>query len=167
MAACQLSDTSIWLTKPTYIQISSFTVDLDLYWFPKYPSHSQILSDFLLKKWLMAQARKADLRTIPEQVILSEVRRMVEQMQALNRQLVETEATIEEYFKPIDKSAEIIMNMQLQKDEMQAKEMLKVMQEQAMIQREMAQKKLEVNSTNVSQPAPEKESMPSNQEHLK
>lgn len=39
---------------------------------------------------IQAQARKADLRTIPEQVILSEVRRMVEQMQALNRQLVET-----------------------------------------------------------------------------
>ncbi|RWW43969.1 hypothetical protein BHE74_00050326 [Ensete ventricosum] len=77
------------------------------------------------------------------------------------------EATIEEYFKPIDKSAEIIMNMQLQKDEKQAKEMLKVMQEEAMIQREMAQKKLEVNSTNVSHPAPEKESIPSNQEHLK
>ncbi|CAL9110020.1 uncharacterized protein LOC135588564 isoform X2 [Musa acuminata AAA Group] len=121
----------------------------------------------LQKRIEQAQARKADLRTIPEQVILSEVRRMVEQMQALNRQLVETEAAIEEYFKPIDKSAEIIMNMQLQKDEKQAKEMLKVMQEQAMIQREMAQKKLEVNSTNVSQPAPEKESMPSNQEHLK
>ncbi|URE38619.1 hypothetical protein MUK42_15784 [Musa troglodytarum] len=114
-----------------------------------------------------AQARKADLRRIPEQAVLSEVRRMVEQMQALNRQLEETEATIEEYFKPIDKSAEIIMNMQLQKDEMQAKEMLKVMQEQVMIQREMAQKKLEVNSANVSHPAPEKESMPSNQEHLK
>ncbi|THU70924.1 hypothetical protein C4D60_Mb08t30120 [Musa balbisiana] len=121
----------------------------------------------LQKRIEQAQARKADLRTIPEQVILSEVRRMVEQMQALNRQLVETEATIEEYFKPIDKSVEIIMNMQLQKDEKQAKEMLKVMQEQAMIQREMAQKKLEVNSANVSQPAPEKESMPSNQEHLK
>ncbi|KAJ8492079.1 hypothetical protein OPV22_013800 [Ensete ventricosum] len=114
-----------------------------------------------------AQARKGDLRRIPEQAILSEVRRMVEQMQALNRQLEETEATIEEYFKPIDKSAEIIMNMQLQKDEKQAKEMLKVMQEEAMIQREMAQKKLEVNSTNVSHPAPEKESIPSNQEHLK
>ncbi|RRT61108.1 hypothetical protein B296_00027800 [Ensete ventricosum] len=229
---------------------------------------------------LQAQARKGDLRRIPEQAILSEVRRMVEQMQALNRQLEETvkeeeeagkafasvsrsnphtivssngvadsrkgrwamrrerlrvslakmracfelssfsrrandlirkqvgdhiivarayvpftrwlklesskcltssssgihanasllgtsEATIEEYFKPIDKSAEIIMNMQLQKDEKQAKEMLKVMQEEAMIQREMAQKKLEVNSTNVSHPAPEKESIPSNQEHLK
>ncbi|RZS00419.1 hypothetical protein BHM03_00030116 [Ensete ventricosum] len=181
---------------------------------------------------LQAQSRKGNLRRIPEQAILSEVRRMVEQMQALNRQLEETvkeeeeageafasvsrsnphtivssngvadsrkgwwamrrerlrvslakmracfelssfsrrandEATIEEYFKPIDKSAEIIMNMQLQKDEKQAKEMLKVMQEEAMIQREMAQKKLEVNSTNVSHPAPEKESIPSNQEHLK
>ncbi|CAL9131595.1 unnamed protein product [Musa textilis] len=121
----------------------------------------------LQKQIEQAQARKADLRRIPEQAVLSEVRRMVEQMQALNRQLEETEATIEEYFKPIDKSAEIIMNMQLQKDEMQAKEMLKVMQEQVMIQREMAQKKLEVNSANVSHPAPEKESMPSNQEHLK
>lgn len=37
-----------------------------------------------------AEERKAALRKIPEQVILSEVRRMVEEMQSLNKKLEET-----------------------------------------------------------------------------
>ncbi|KAL2319248.1 hypothetical protein Fmac_028217 [Flemingia macrophylla] len=36
------------------------------------------------------QARKAAINKVPEQVILSEVRRMVEEMQALNKKLEET-----------------------------------------------------------------------------
>ena len=39
---------------------------------------------------MQAQERKAALRKIPEQTVLSEVRRMVEDMQALNRKLEET-----------------------------------------------------------------------------
>ncbi|XP_038987005.1 uncharacterized protein LOC103703207 [Phoenix dactylifera] len=112
------------------------------------------------------QARKQELRRIPEQAILSEVRCMVEQMQALNRQLEETEAAIEEYFKPIDKNAEIIMDMQLEKEEKQMKEMLKAMNEQAMLQREMAAKKI-VSSADVSHPTQQMASTPSNQEQAK
>lgn len=37
-----------------------------------------------------AEERKAALRKIPEQVILSEVRHMVEEMQSLNKKLEET-----------------------------------------------------------------------------
>ncbi|WOL11850.1 hypothetical protein Cni_G20614 [Canna indica] len=119
----------------------------------------------LHKRVEQAQARKVELRRLPEQAILSEVRRMVEQMQELNRQLEETEAAIEEYFKPIDKNAQIIINMQLEKEEKQAKEMLKVMRENAMLDKEMAMKNLEANNSNVVHPAPEKESVPSNQQH--
>ncbi|XP_010912486.1 uncharacterized protein [Elaeis guineensis] len=120
----------------------------------------------LQKRIEKAQARKEELRRIPEQAILSEVRRMVEQMQALNRQLEETEAAIEEYFKPIDKNAEMIMNMQLEKEEKQMKEMLKAMHEQAMLQREMAAKKI-VGSADVSHPTQQMASTPSNQEQAK
>ncbi|XP_074568608.1 uncharacterized protein LOC141825115 [Curcuma longa] len=111
-----------------------------------------------------AQAKKAALRRLPEQIILSEVRQMVEQMQALNQQLEETEAAIEEYFKPIDKGAELLMSMQLEKEEKHAQEMVKVMRENVMLQREMAQKKFEVNRSDTGRPASEKESVLPNQE---
>jgi len=41
-----------------------------------------------------AQARRAAINKVPEQVILSEVRRMVEEMQALNKKLEETVSCI-------------------------------------------------------------------------
>ncbi|KAJ0976896.1 hypothetical protein J5N97_012370 [Dioscorea zingiberensis] len=102
----------------------------------------------LQKQIEQAQARKVEMRKVPEQVILSEVRRMVEEMQALNRKLEETEAAIEDYFKPLDKNAEMIMNMQLEKEERQMKDMLKTMQEQAMLQKEMAEQPISNNTTN-------------------
>lgn len=40
--------------------------------------------------YVQAQERKAALRKIPEQAILAEVRRMVEEMQNLNKKLEET-----------------------------------------------------------------------------
>lgn len=109
----------------------------------------------LQKRLEKAQARKEELRKQPEQVILSEVRQMVQQMQALNQQLEETETAIDEYFKPIDKNAQIIMDMQLEKEEKNMKEMAKVMQEQITMQREIAMKRaeataIESNDTQVS-----------------
>uniref|UniRef100_A0A0E0KQT2 Uncharacterized protein n=1 Tax=Oryza punctata TaxID=4537 RepID=A0A0E0KQT2_ORYPU len=88
-----------------------------------------------------AQAKKEELRKQPEQIILSEVRQMVQQMQSLNQQLEEAETAIDEYFKPIDKNAKIIMDMQLEKEEKQIKEMTKVMQDQIAMQREIASKR--------------------------
>ncbi|XP_043698183.1 uncharacterized protein LOC122648930 [Telopea speciosissima] len=90
------------------------------------------------------QERKAALRRIPEQVILSEVRRMVEEMQTVNRKLEETEAAIEEYFKPLDKQAELIMNTQLEGEERRMKEMMKAMHEQAVPEKVEAEKMAKV-----------------------
>ncbi|KAJ4954456.1 hypothetical protein NE237_011239 [Protea cynaroides] len=95
-----------------------------------------------------AQERKVALRKIPEQVILSEVRHMVEEMQALNRKLEETEAAIEDYFKPIDKQAEVIVNMQLEGEEKRMREMKAAMHEQALLVKAEAEKMEKVCNVN-------------------
>ncbi|CAI9091519.1 OLC1v1026575C1 [Oldenlandia corymbosa var. corymbosa] len=87
-----------------------------------------------------AQAKKEALKKVPEQIILSEVRKMVEDMQALNKKLEETEAAIEEYFKPIDQEAHMIMKMQLDSEETKMKELMKTMQQQALLERDEAEK---------------------------
>lgn len=87
-----------------------------------------------------AQERKEALKQVPEQIILSEVRRMVEDMQALNKKLEETEAAIEDYFKPIDKQADIIMKMQLEGEERKMKDMMSAMQQQALLEKAEAEK---------------------------
>ncbi|XP_058222149.1 uncharacterized protein LOC131332099 [Rhododendron vialii] len=89
----------------------------------------------LQKRLQHAEERKAAVRKIPEQIILTEVRRMVEDMQAMNRKLEETEASINEYFKPLDKEAEIIMKTQLDGEEKSMKEMMKAMQTQALLEK--------------------------------
>uniref|UniRef100_A0A0D9W524 Uncharacterized protein n=1 Tax=Leersia perrieri TaxID=77586 RepID=A0A0D9W524_9ORYZ len=94
----------------------------------------------------MAQAKKEMLRKQPEQIILSEVRQMVQQMQALNQHLEETETAIDEYFKPIDKNAQIIMDLQMEKEERQMKEMAKIMQDQISMQRELASKRAQASA---------------------
>ncbi|KAJ1696329.1 hypothetical protein LUZ63_004841 [Rhynchospora breviuscula] len=90
----------------------------------------------LQEKIRKAQAKREEVKKLPEQVILSEVRRMVEEMQGLNRLLEETEAKIEEHFKPIDEAANRIINLQMEKEERRMKEMMKIAHEQAMMQRE-------------------------------
>ncbi|KAJ8644803.1 hypothetical protein MRB53_006551 [Persea americana] len=103
-----------------------------------------------VKAYHTAQARKASLRKIPEQAMLAEVRRMVEEMQTLNRKLEETEATIEEYFKPIDREAQIIMNMQLEGEEKTMREMMKAMQEQAVLEKAAAEKMAKMSSADAN-----------------
>ncbi|KAF8032725.1 hypothetical protein BT93_D1593 [Corymbia citriodora subsp. variegata] len=105
----------------------------------------------LEKRLQQVQERKTTLRKVPEQVILSEVRRMVEEMQALNKRLEETESAIEEYFKPIDKQAEAIMKMQLEGEERTMKEMVKTMQRQALLEREDLDKLANVKCAEVDQ----------------
>ncbi|KAL8486738.1 hypothetical protein ACS0TY_023436 [Phlomoides rotata] len=99
-------------------------------------------SPFLLKFLLFdkAQARKAALDKVPEQLIISEVRKMVEEMQALNKKLEETEAAIEDYFKPIDNQAEMIMKAQLNGEEKRMREMMATMQRQALLEKAEAEK---------------------------
>ncbi|KAJ4831557.1 hypothetical protein Tsubulata_045076 [Turnera subulata] len=75
-----------------------------------------------------AQAEKEAMKLIPEKLILTEVRRMVEDMQKLNKTLEQTEKAIEEYFSPLDKQAEAIMKMQLESQSKSMTEMAKAMQ---------------------------------------
>ncbi|XP_008465889.1 uncharacterized protein LOC103503473 [Cucumis melo] len=92
------------------------------------------------KRLKQAEERKAAIRKMPEQAILGEVRRMVEEMQTLNKTLEETESAIEEYFKPIDKEAEALMKIQLEGEERSMKDMVKVMQQQALFKQAEAGK---------------------------
>lgn len=50
------------------------------------------------------------------------------------------EAAIEEYFKPIDKEAEMIMKTQLEGEERTMKEMMKAMHQQALLEKAEAEK---------------------------
>ncbi|KAK1356462.1 putative Golgin subfamily A member 6-like protein 4 [Heracleum sosnowskyi] len=105
-----------------------------------------------------AEERKAALRKIPEQVILSEVRRMVEEMQSLNKKLEETEAAIDEYFSPLDKEAETIMKIQLEGEEKSMKEMVKTMQRQAILEKEEAERIANVGDVDAKQHMQDKSS---------
>uniref|UniRef100_A0A0E0P9B5 Uncharacterized protein n=2 Tax=Oryza rufipogon TaxID=4529 RepID=A0A0E0P9B5_ORYRU len=62
------------------------------------------------------------------------------------QQRIARETAIDEYFKPIDKNAKIIMDMQLEKEEKQIKEMTKVMQDQIAMQREIASKRAQATA---------------------
>ncbi|OIV95412.1 hypothetical protein TanjilG_06281 [Lupinus angustifolius] len=99
----------------------------------------------LEKRVQQVQERKVAVNKVPEQLILSEVRRMVEEMQALNKKLDETEAAIEEYFKPLDGEAEIIMKMQLEREEKTSHMMMSALEEQAALQAAEAERNASVN----------------------
>ncbi|KAF3448254.1 hypothetical protein FNV43_RR08967 [Rhamnella rubrinervis] len=105
----------------------------------------------LEKRVQQAQERKAALRKIPEQAILAEVRRMVEEMQNLNKKLDETEAAIEQYFKPIDKEAETLMKMQLEGEEKTMRDMVKAMQQQALLENTESNKTAKVHDIDPNQ----------------
>nr|XP_017232786.1 PREDICTED: uncharacterized protein LOC108206872 isoform X1 [Daucus carota subsp. sativus]XP_017232789.1 PREDICTED: uncharacterized protein LOC108206872 isoform X1 [Daucus carota subsp. sativus] len=98
-----------------------------------------------------AEESKLALKKIPEQVILSEVRRMVEEMQSLNKKLEETENAIDDYFSPLDKEAEMIVKTQLEGEEKPIKEMVKTVQRHAMIEKEEAEKFANVRCANATQ----------------
>ncbi|KAG8379570.1 hypothetical protein BUALT_Bualt07G0102700 [Buddleja alternifolia] len=50
----------------------------------------------LQQRLQQAQERKAALKKVPEQIIISEVRRMVEDMQSLNKKLEETSSNTDQ-----------------------------------------------------------------------
>ncbi|KAI3713290.1 hypothetical protein L1987_71864 [Smallanthus sonchifolius] len=87
----------------------------------------------LEKRITEAQRMKQEIRKIPEKLILSEVRQMVEEMQSVNKQLEDTEASIDEYFKSVDKQAEMIVEMKLKEEEKTMKQMMQAMKAQALI----------------------------------
>lgn len=89
-------------------------------------------------------------------MILSQVRQMVEEMQALNKKLEETETAIDEYFKPLDKEAEIVMKMQLEGEEKAMREMVKTMQSQALLEKAEAERLAAVKNSDANQDVQEK-----------
>ncbi|KAF4404192.1 hypothetical protein CsatB_004335 [Cannabis sativa] len=116
-----------------------------------------------------AEAKKAAIRKIPEQVILSEVRRMVEEMQNLNKKLEETEAAIEDYFKPLDKEAEILMKAQLEGEEKTMRQMMTAMQQQALLEKTEAEQNAKVHNvdTNNTSTQESESSGPPNQAQMR
>ncbi|KAE9598256.1 hypothetical protein Lal_00004192 [Lupinus albus] len=100
------------------------------------------------------QERKAAINKVPEQMILSEVRNMVEEMQALNKKLEETEAAVEEYFKPLDNEAEIIMKMQLEGEERTSQMMMNALEEQAALQTAKAKQNASISQAVSSESNP-------------
>lgn len=109
----------------------------------------------LEKRITAAERRKADIRKIPEQLIISEVRQMVEEMQAVNKQLEDTEAAINEYFKPVDKQAGMIVEMQLQEEEKTMKQMMQAMKAQALLEEEEADKNGNLKIADTKQETPD------------
>ncbi|KAI3494767.1 hypothetical protein L1887_40378 [Cichorium endivia] len=101
----------------------------------------------LEKRIIEAEKKKAEIRKIPEQLILSEVRQMVEEMKAVNKQLEDTEAAINEYFSPVDKQAEMIVEMQLKEEEKTMKQMMQAMKAQALLDQEEAHKNANLKIT--------------------
>ncbi|KAK9275763.1 hypothetical protein L1049_023032 [Liquidambar formosana] len=120
----------------------------------------------LQQRLQQAEARKAALKRIPEQIILSELRRMVGDMQSLNKKLDETEAAIKEYFNPIDKEAEIIMKMQLEGEEKTMREMVKAMQKEALLEKADLDKIENVHNADTNEHKQEQESNISHQAQM-
>lgn len=112
----------------------------------------------LQQRLQQAEERKAAVRKIPEQMILSEVRRMVEEMQALNKKLEDTETAIDEYFKPLDQQAEEVVKMQLKGDERRKDELMEAMQRQALLEMAQAEKLKNMQMLNTNKHVQEKTS---------
>ncbi|KAH0742515.1 hypothetical protein KY290_035558 [Solanum tuberosum] len=112
----------------------------------------------LQQRLQQAEERKAAVRKIPEQMILSEVRRMVEEMQALNKKLEDTETAITDYFKPLDQQAEEVVKMQLKGDEKRKDEMMEAMQKQALLEMAQAEKQKITRMLNTNKHVQEKTS---------
>ncbi|CAL1365984.1 unnamed protein product [Linum trigynum] len=118
----------------------------------------------LEKRLQQAEEKKLALRKLPEQTILTEVRAMVEDMQALNKKLEETEAAIDDYFKPINTQAEILMKQQLEGEEQTMTEMMKVLETKAMIEEAQTHKPSKVDQISASETHSQETESPTKQE---
>lgn len=72
---------------------------------------------------------------------------MVEQMQNLNKQIENTEAQIEDYFKPIDKQAGTVMEVQLESEKKTMGTMMNATQEETIRKIEEAERLARANAT--------------------
>jgi hypothetical protein len=73
------------------------------------------------------------------------------------------EATFDDYFKPINKQAEIIMKTQLEGEENSMKDMMKAMQTRALLEKYEAERKANVNDADANQSNQETE--PTTKQH--
>ncbi|KAI8538098.1 hypothetical protein RHMOL_Rhmol09G0075600 [Rhododendron molle] len=89
---------------------------------------------------------------MPERMILSQVRQMVEEMQALNkkRQLLMSISS------PLTRRLEIVMKMQLEGEEKAMREMVKTMQSQALLEKTEAERLANVTNSEANQHVQEK-----------
>jgi len=78
----------------------------------------------LQKKLMRMRERKAALERVPEQMILSEIRKVVEEMQKLNESLDKTEEAVQKLLEPVRKEAHLIMEAQLEKEENVMRELM-------------------------------------------
>lgn len=78
----------------------------------------------LQKKLMRMREQKATLERVPEQMILSEIRKVVEEMQKLNESLDKTEEAVQKYLEPVRKEAHLIMEAQLEKEEKLMRELM-------------------------------------------
>uniref|UniRef100_A0A7N0VHS2 Uncharacterized protein n=1 Tax=Kalanchoe fedtschenkoi TaxID=63787 RepID=A0A7N0VHS2_KALFE len=107
-----------------------------------------------------AEAKKAAISKVPEQIILSEVRQMVEHMQSVNKQIDETETAIQEYLNSIDKDAEMIVKMQLDGEEKTMKRMAEAMRNQALLEKLEAERIAESLNAESNKQTQNSESIP-------
>lgn len=70
---------------------------------------------------------------------------MVEEMQNLNKKLEETETAINDCFKPFGKEVEMLMKVQLEREE-KTMEMMKTMQREALLEKAELNKVPDVNN---------------------
>lgn len=73
------------------------------------------------------------------------------------------EATFDDYLKPINKQAEIIMKTQLEGEENSMKDMMKAMQTRALLEKYEAERKANVNDADANQS--NKETEPTTKQH--
>lgn len=92
---------------------------------------------------------------------------MVEEMQALNRKLEETESAIDEYFKPIDKDAQMLMKMQLEGEETRMKQMLETMQKQALFEKAEAERIALIQNVETNKHSDDKSSTTTSQSEVR
>eukprot|EP00252_Welwitschia_mirabilis_P022622 TRINITY_DN6175_c0_g1_i1.p1 TRINITY_DN6175_c0_g1~~TRINITY_DN6175_c0_g1_i1.p1 ORF type:complete len:184 (+),score=44.34 TRINITY_DN6175_c0_g1_i1:249-800(+) len=81
----------------------------------------------LQKRAMKLREQKALLAKGPEEMVLSEVRRLIEEMHRLNQTLDNTDKKFKELLAPLRKEANMLMEAQLESEKMLMKDMIQIM----------------------------------------
>ncbi|GLJ25741.1 hypothetical protein SUGI_0492890 [Cryptomeria japonica] len=101
----------------------------------------------LHKKLMQTREQKAMLDKVPEQMILSEVRKVVENMQRLNDSLTKTEKDVEKYFKSMRKDANAVIDGRLEAEEATMRDIVQMQ----LSNQNMLQEKSEIKKESTTQ----------------